>query len=258
MSYTIIWFAKHRPDAASKTLHISHAGLWGALATMFVVVPVVFFLWGAGQASPEAVRSRLEAQTLEVAELTAKHRKTDDQFKQLQRRYQELQAEYLAETGRRAEIEARLEITENARANALQSLDEAEKKRLELSDKLAVFKDIFKPTEDAIPVQCYNIEVTETREGINYQLALMKTDIKDTKNLDVDLQMRVLTGSNVVTLGEAALDKADRMRSTSLTRQVALSGIIRGQFPKKGMRVLDVRGYDKSGKKLLTHCWKVF
>lgn len=258
MSYTIIWFAKHRPDAASKTLHISRAGLWGALAAVFVVMPAAFFFWGAVQASPEAARSRLEAQTLEVTGLTAKYRKTEDQFKALQRRHQELQAEYLAETGRRAEVEARLEIAENARANALQRLSETEKKQLELSDKLAIFKDIFKPTEEAIPVQCYNIEAAETAEGVKYQLSLMKTDIKDTKNLDIQLQMRILTGATVVTLGEAALDKAERTKNTSLTRQVAVSGLIRGRFPKKGMRVLDVRGYDGTGKKLLTHCWKVF
>jgi hypothetical protein len=232
--------------------------LWGALAAVFIIVPAIFFMWGANQASPEAVRKRLEAQTLEFAEISQKYQRTDEQFKELQRRYQQLQQEYLSETGRRAEVEARLEIAENARVNALQRLDQAEKTQVELSDKLAVFKDIFKPTEEAIPVQCYNIDAEETTGGVKYKLALMKTDNKDTDNLEVELQMRVLAGANVVTLGEAALDKADRTRSTEFTRQTALSGIIRGDFPKKGMRVLDVRGYDKSGKKLLTHCWKVF
>lgn len=258
MSYTVVWFAKHRPDTASKTMHVSRGILWGGLAFLFVIIPATFFALGARQASPEAVRERLEAQTFEFAQVTKKANKVQDDYDDLQRRYQKLQAEYLDETGRRAEVEARLEIVENARANALKRLDEAEKNQLELSDKLAVFKDIFKPTEDAIPVQCYNIEADESSEGVRYKLAMMKTDNKDEKQLDIELQMRVLTGSNVVTLGEAALDKADRTRSTSFTRQVSLSGLIRGEFPKKGMRVLDVRGYDKDGQKLLTHCWKVF
>lgn len=258
MSYTIIWFAKHRPDAASKTVHVSRAALWGSLVAVFVAVPAVFFYLGARDGAPNAVRDRLEKQIFEFSELTTRAKKTEEDFKSLQRRYQDLQKEYLSETGTRAELEARLEIVENARASALQRLDDAEKKQVELNDKLAMYKDIFKPSEEAIPIQCYNIDASETSEGVRYNMSLMKTDNKDNDMVNLDLQMRVLTGANVVALGEANTEKADRTRTTSLTREVALSGIIRGDFPKKGMRVLDVRGYDKSGKKLLAHCWKVF
>lgn len=258
MSYTVIWFAKHQPEEASKTLHISRAVLWGALALVFVGMPALFFTLGAIDASPEAVRQRLEAQTLEFATLSQTAMKTDKELTELKERFEKLQAEYLSETGRRAEVEARLEIVENARANALKRLDEAEKTQAEMTDKLTMFKDIFKPTEDAIPIQCYNIEADERKDGVRYSMALMKTDNKDDEKVDLELQMRVLTGSSIASLGEAATDKADRTRTASLIRQVDVSGIIRGDFPKKGMRVLDVRGYDSKGEKLLTHCWKVF
>lgn len=138
MSYTIIWFAKHRPDAASKTVHVSRAALWGSLVAVFVVVPAVFFYLGARDGAPNAVRDRLEKQIFEFSELTTRAKKTEEDFKSLQRRYQDLQKEYLSETGTRAELEARLEIVENARASALQRLDDAEKKQVELNDKLAM------------------------------------------------------------------------------------------------------------------------
>ncbi len=258
MSYTIIWFSKHDPDAMSKTLHVSRFALWGCVVAVLVGLPLLSFFIGYRNTAPERLQERLEAQITEFTDLSEEASNTKIKYQELQKSHQQLQDEYLSETGRRAEMEARVSIVENVRASALERLEKAEKREAELQSKLKMFEDIFKPAEEALPVQCFNISVKDRSKSIKYAVTLMKSDKSDSAKLDMSLQLRVMTGSTILSLGEDTLEDADRTRETSLTRQMNLSGSIRGNFAKKGMRVLDIRGYDSTGKKLLTHCWKTF
>lgn len=259
MAYTVLWFSRKDPHAASRTAHVSRGGIVGLLLFLLVVLPGFAFYLGYIYMAPENMKHRLERQTLEVTEIQKQSQQQARELLALKERYNALQVDNLNEINKRAEAEARVSMVETARSAALGQVQKLEAENAELRAQLDIFQDILQPSSETLPVQCYNVSVQETSDGIKYSLSLLKTDNKDTRELDMDLQVRVLTGANVATLNEVKIAKKDRVHEVKMARLLTTSGSVEGSFGKQGVRVLDIRGYgSKNDDKLMTHCWKAF
>ena len=260
MAYTVIWFSKHAPEA-SRTAHVSSLALICSLLFLVVLLPVFAFYVGYTYMAPENIQNRLERQTLEVTSSLHENQKLKEKIDHLNDELNKLQIESLSEINKRAEAEARVSMVEIVKSKALEDLNELKKKNAELRSQLDVFRDILQPTSENLPIQCYNVsaEINKNGQTLNYKFSLLKTDNKDTQELSINLQVRVLAGVNLATLDEIDINKEDQQKQIKISKLLTTSGKARGNFAEDGVRVLDVRGYEEgAAHKLLTHCWKSF
>ena len=257
MAYTIIFIPKHNPHHEPRTLTLPR-WLVIALPLAIVLLPIALFWVGYDVLAPTVLKNRLEAQTDEFVEISSQNKELSQKYNRLDTAYRELQKNILAETNRRAEAEARVTILENARATALEKLEQTEQKVIDLNNKLSMYEDIFRPASEALQLQCFNISIDSKRDSIDYSVQLMKTDKNDRKELPLTVKFRVLTGPSVLSLGEGMVDDADRVKETSLDSLRQLTGSIRGEFSGEGVRMLDIRAYEKGTDRLAGHCWKAF
>lgn len=258
MAYTVIWFSKEAPEA-SRTAHLSRLAIGSTLLLLVVVLPLLAFFLGYNYMAPENMKNRLERQTTEVTAALADNQKLEQEVARLRDEINKLQVENLREINRRAEAEARVSMVETAKSRALTDLEKLKKENNELRSQLDIFHDILQPASETLPVQCYNVNVTQKRDGLAYTLSLLKTDNKDTRELAITLRPRVLTGQNVATLSESDSQTDIPPKQIEMSRLLTTSGEVSGSFPENGVRVLDIRGYKGGGDgKLVTHCWKAF
>ena len=259
MAYTVLWFSRKDPHAASRTMHVTRLSIIAVVLFLLVVLPVLAFYLGYIYMAPENMQQRLERQIVEVTNSAKQTQELEKELMALKEKYNALQVENLTEINKRAEAEARVSMVETARSAALERAKKLEGQNADLRGQLDIFQDILQPSSETLPVQCYNVSVQETSDGIKYSLSLLKTDNKDTRELEMDLQVRVLVGANVATLNETEIAKKDRLHEVKMARLLTTSGSVDGSFGKDGVRVLDIRGYgSKKDDKLMTHCWKSF
>lgn len=258
MAYTVIWFSKKVPEA-SRTAHLSHFMIGLVLAVFVVGLPLLAFYAGYTYMAPENMQNRLERQTMEVTSAVRDKQALEEKLDKLRAELNSLQVENLAEINKRAEAEARVSMIQTAKSQALEDVKKLKQENAELRAQLDVFQDILQPTSETLPIQCYNVTVREKQNGLNYSLSFLKTDNKDTRELTINLQARVLSGANVAALSETSIQAGDVEKQIRMTRLLTTTGEIEGDFPENGVRVLDIRGYKEGDDgTLVTHCWKSF
>ena len=258
MAYTVIWFSKNEPEA-SKTVHVSLTMFFTVVAFFVVVLPLVSFWSGYTYVAPEKMKKRLENQAIEVSSALREKEEMQQKVAEMRDDLNHLQIENLSEINRRAEAEARISIVKSAKKSALDELKELKEKNAELNSQLDIFKDILQPTSETLPIQCYQVKVSQNDDELDYKISLLKTDNEDTRKMKINIHARILAGMNLSTLNEIDIVEKEKNKQIEMARLLNTSGKIRGDFIENGVQVLDIRGYiDGEDDKLVLHCWKAF
>lgn len=158
-----------------------------------------------------------------------------------------------------AELQVQADIVQKIRK---ESFDEIQKYRSDMEKQqkqLDFYHELMSPAVKQ-KLQCFNMNVKNSKNkkyidyGINFML-----DKKVSNAKQFSVEFRLLTGSNNVELTEnLPTDLApDLIRKMAIKNSIRLSGKIKRNNKLKGLKVLDVRVFDKS-RDLVAQCWKVF
>ena len=71
------------------------------------------------------------------------------------------------------------------------------------------------------------------------------------------MKFRLLTGANVLALNAKRNSKPAYERDIQFTKQVRITGNFKANLNTEGLRVLDIKAYDKA-QRVIAHCWKAF
>ncbi|MCP4355149.1 MAG: hypothetical protein GY793_05875 [Proteobacteria bacterium] len=158
-----------------------------------------------------------------------------------------------------AELQVQANIVEKIKKESLQEIESYRVKMQGLQKQLDFYNELMSPSVKQ-ELQCFNMEATTSKNkkyvdyGLNFML---DKKIKDSKQFLVEF--RLLSGSNNIELTEKLPEELapDIIRNISIKTSIRLTGKIKQNNKLKGLKVLDVRVFNKS-KNLVAQCWKVF
>lgn len=254
MAYTIIFLSQTNTHQSTRSVQINPWVL-RLLVLLFVILPFATFMLGARTFSSQKLTERLEAAKTAYIQLEAEASNLRNAYEAMMEEQSEITSQMEAERKQRAEAEARAAITDNARANTSTHLQQTEQEIFDLTRRLKMYESLVGPSEEQLRIQCYNIDVAKTKQGIRYDVQFLKTDVKDEANVDMQVKLRMLAGTSIVALKEVPLGNEGNIE-TSMTKHRQLRGQLNAQMPDKGLRIIDISAYD--GDTLVSSCWKVF
>lgn len=253
MAYTIIFLSQTNTHQSTRSLQLNPWVL-RLLVLLVVFMPFGAFMLGARTFSNQKLAERLEAARAAYTKLETEANSLRNAYEALTEDQIELSRQMDDERKQRAEAEARAAITDNARANASTHLQQTEQEIFDLTRRLKMYESLVGPSEEQLRLQCYNLEAVKNRQGTRYEVQFLKTDVQDEANVDINVRIRLLTGSSIVALTEIPLGDEGTVQ-TSVTNHRHLRGQLKVPFPEKGLRILDITAYD--GDTLVSSCWKV-
>lgn len=255
MAYTFIFLSQTDTRQSTRTWHVGR-WLFRLLVLLLLAIPFGTFyagvhLFSAEELSGKVYKLQRDAIVLkqEITNLESAYEALSDERDQLE--------EQLAEQNReRAEAQARIAMIDNARANTSLQLQESRETVNDLTRRVRVYESLIDPNSEQLPVQCYRIEANPRGDTLRYGVQFLKTDNKDDRVMDLNVQFRVVSGPSITNLTESELSDDDKVRKTDIVSHRSISGTIGAKVAEEGMRILDIKAYE--GDNLVSQCWKVF
>lgn len=257
MSYTVLILADSNTRSAARTFRCSARTFWLGFF-LLTVMPIAFLLYSYFYFIPKEQADRIDALQQKLVGTASELDLLRQQNQALSTQTDRLTADLDTERQHRAAAEARVDVAENMRSASASALQTRENELFEINKKLAFYEELLRPANASGDVQCYNINVDTKPDGLSFSLMLMRAN-KAAKTTDVEMRFRVLSGLGVMQLGDENVDAADRVRKIKLGKDQRVTGVLKGNFPETGVRVLDVKVHDTTkNNNLIGHCWKAF
>lgn len=257
MKYRVSILRQDRTDVRPVTFGIGGRMLWG-FVVLLVLFPFVSFWVVYTYIAPQALAvnmvSMKEAKNSALSEannmaaqqviITEENKLLRDNLRQ--------------ERELRAGLESKITIAETARADLGEKAGELEAEVLNLRRSVRFYEQFTKPANEQAPLQCFNVKASEAAGKVQYSVNMIKKNRKDKNKITVKLQFRVLAGASARQIDLTANDaKALHNRSVTFTYDTSLSGSFAAADIPKGVRLLDIKGYDAKGE-IVGHCWQSF
>ena len=258
MDYTITIIRRDRTDVQPRTINAT----WRRMAfivSFIIALPVAGFWISYLYIAPFQLGEDVETlrATTEEAEnisdaLQAQHDAIVEENENLRKGLR-------IERQQRAELEAKMTITENARQEAGDKMSSLEEEVLNLHQSIKFYEQFMKPANAQAPIQCFNIKAGMEGENLSYRVSFMKNDRKNKEKIKLNIAFRVLAGANAQVLDPqvANIGEPEHERTANFTLDTSVSGKFKPHKLPVGLRLLDIKGYDENNK-VMAHCWKAF
>ncbi len=156
-----------------------------------------------------------------------------------------------------AELQAQANIVEKIKKESLEEIAKYSKKYDDQTKQIEFYQELMSPAVEQ-ELQCFNVNVKYRKKYVDYGINLV-LDEKNKTGQKYDVEFRLLSGKDNVDLTTKQPEELapDAIRNISIKNSIRLTGKIKHNNKLKGLKVLDVRVFNKS-KKLAAQCWKVF
>jgi hypothetical protein len=156
-----------------------------------------------------------------------------------------------------AELQAQANIVEKIKKESLEEIAKYSKKYDDQTKQIEFYQELMSPAVEQ-ELQCFNVNVKYSKKYVDYGINLV-LDEKNETGQKYDVEFRLLSGKDNVDLTTKQPEELapDAIRNISIKNSIRLTGKIKHNNKLKGLKVLDVRVFNKS-KKLAAQCWKVF
>ena len=156
-----------------------------------------------------------------------------------------------------AELQAQANIVEKIKKESLEEIAKYSKKYDDQTKQIEFYQELMSPAVEQ-ELQCFNVNVKYRKKYVDYGINLV-LDEKNETGQKYDVEFRLLSGKDNVDLTTKQPEELapDAIRNISIKNSIRLTGKIKHNNKLKGLKVLDVRVFNKS-KKLAAQCWKVF
>jgi len=258
MAYTFIFMRNSQTNKAPISISIKKRWFW-ILFVLFVTLLITSVVYYSHVIIPQKLTDSIEELTQQNTRLLSEKKlfksKNDSFLIENGSLLQELETERM----KLAELQVQANIVEKIKKESLEEIENYRAKMKGLQKQVEFYNELMSPSVKQ-ELQCFNINVNQSKNkkyidyGINFML---DKKIKDAKQFLVEF--RLLSGSNNIELtSKLPEDLApDIIRNISITSSIRLTGKIKHNNKLKGLKVLDVRVFNKS-KDLVAQCWKVF
>jgi len=168
-----------------------------------------------------------------------------------------LQASIDLESIKVAELQAQANIVAKIKKESLDEIAEYDQKLANQNKQIEFYKELMSPTVEQ-ELQCFNMNVKYRKKYVDYGINLV-LDKKRESGKNYAVEFRLLSGKDNVDLTSRMPEELapDTIRNISVKNSIRLTGKIMHNNKLNGLKVLDVRVFNKS-KKLVAQCWKVF
>lgn len=252
--YTIIFMNKDDVTSRPKNLSLPKFVLV-LLLTLIVLAPVGAFLYGwlHFQAAD------LDKSKQEFNRLTLADGKKNARIDELIQETVDLKTEYEKVAAEKAQAEARVSIAENSRAKVLEKMEQLEDEIFTLRGQLAMYEGFFQPNREKLPIQCFNMNVSQSANKLWYGVSFLKANKNDDELAKLRVEFHIRTGSRALSLEDETLEKSDRVRNIEFKSSYNMKGSmnVKRKNSKGGLRMFEVRAYN-SEDNLVSYCWKSF
>ena len=259
MNYTITIIRRDRTDVQPRTFHATRLRimLW---VLVLIVLPVVGFYVSYKFVAPFQLGADIQSLKSRTKEAEDVADAMEAQHEAIVEENSRLRDALRQEREQKAELEAKMTITETARQEVSDQFNLQEKELISLRENVKFYEQFMKPVSERAPLQCFNMKVSEAGGKVKYGVSFMKNDRKDKEKISIGIKFRVLAGNNAraINTTEADTREPDHTRKASLTLDASVSGTFtpKAKLPE-GLRLLDIKGYD-SQNQVIAHCWKAF
>jgi hypothetical protein len=156
-----------------------------------------------------------------------------------------------------AELQAQANIVDKIKKESLEEITKYDSKLQAQNKQIEFYKELMSPSIKQ-ELQCFNMNVTNGDKYVDYGINLVLDD-KDDDGKSYDVEFRLLSGKDNVEITKVMPEDLapDTIRQITLKNSIRLTGKIKHNNKLNGLKVLDVRVFNKS-KKLAAQCWKVF
>lgn len=252
--YTIIFMNKDDVTSRPKSLSLPKIMLV-LFVLLIVLMPIGAFVYGWQYfQSADLNQSKKEFQ-----KLTIESGKKDGQIDELIQETVDLKTEYEKVAAEKAQAEARVSIAENSRAKVLEKMEELEEEIFGLRGQLAMYEGFFQPNKEKLPIQCFNINVSQSANKLWYGVSFLKANKNDKDLAKLRVEFHVRTGSRALSLEDEELPQSDRVRNIELKNSYRMKGsmAVKRKKTKGGLRMFEIRAYNEKDE-LMSYCWKSF
>ena len=257
MAYTLIFIRRESTDSNPYTLNLSKPVFYGALGAL-LGLPLIGFFLATFFLAPSYMDNEVTEIRTGYKESSAKLAALEETHKNILETHDFLQEELAKEREVRAEAEAHITIAESARAEAVSSAQELEKKLSDKDRELVFYQAFVKPQTEQKDLQCFNISATFKKGQLNYGVNFLRTDQKAKNKIKSTVKYRLLVGEDVIDLNEGReFVPPVHSQDMSMVKQNRLTGKFKASVPNEGLRILDIKAYDRSDR-VIAHCWKAF
>lgn len=256
MGFTLLVISENRTKGGTWSARLRAPVLW-ALVLGVVLAPIAAFWLGYDALGPAQYKKKIAKQQQTISTLEADLDILDSGYQALQEERTRLAQSLEKERQARAAAETEMAISTNAQSSSSARMEELEAELMTLRNQVKLYESFLKPTDAQMPVQCYNMSINPVNDAVAYALTFLKADNKDKSKLNIKVKFNILHGTGIMDLDEIKLDDADRVRDEVVQTSRRLTGRIRTEYPKEGLRMLDVKAYNKEDE-LVAHCWKAF
>lgn len=256
MSYTFIVLRTDRTDKGSRTFSLPRFALF-FLVALIMLAPSISYYVAYYVMAPNFLVEEAKILGQEVEILRADIEKIRSENDTYKINNELLKAEGITARDQLAEITTRIEISEKSKTTTADNVQILEKEKLDLERKLAFFEKFVTPDVDEEILQCFNISLKQSGKKLKYGINFLKKDQNNKKSLKTIVKMKVLYGSNILSMSEDTSYKADREVKMDITKDRRLTGSLTADVPEDGLHILDIKSYD-SDNKVIAHCWKAF
>lgn len=252
--YTIIFMNKD--DVTSRPKNVSMPKVLLILVfALILLAPLGTFLYGwLHFQSTDLEKSKAEFNRLAV-DAGKKNARIDSLIQETV----DIKTEYEKVSAEKAQAEARVSIAENSRSKVLEQMEQLEDEVFSLRGQLAMYEGFFQPNREKLPIQCFNVNVSQSSNKLWYGVSFLKANKNDKKEAKLRVEFHIRTGSRALSLEDETLAKSDRIRNIKFKKNHRMKGSMRLKRKKSkgGLRMFEVRAYN-SKDKLVSYCWKSF
>lgn len=156
-----------------------------------------------------------------------------------------------------AELQAQANIVDKIKKESLIEISKYSQKLQKQNKQLEFYQELMSPSVEQ-ELQCFNMNVKYGKKYVDYGINLV-LDKKKENGKSFDVEFRLLSGKNNVDLTQSMPEELapDSIRKITMKNSIRLTGKIKHNNKISGLKVLDVRVFNKS-KKMVAQCWKVF
>lgn len=258
MAYTFIFMRNSQTNKPPISVSIKKRWFWCVFVFLSALL-ISAFIYYNRVVIPEGLSSKVEKLNLQNQHLVTQNKLISEKNDELIIENGSLLQNLEGEQVKLAELQVQADIVQKIRKESFEEIEKYRSKMLKQKKQLDFYNELMSPAVKQ-KLQCFNMNVTPSRNKkyINYGINFMlDKKVSDSKHFSVEF--RLLTGSNNVELTEKLPEDLapDLIRKISIKNSIRLTGKVKRNNKLKGLKVLDIRVFDKS-KDLVAQCWKVF
>jgi len=238
------------------TITMSKISFW-SIAGMFVMFSAIILYYLYMVILPASLHGKVNDLIGENNSLVKENATLKIKNKDLDLSNLSLKASVDLESTKVAELQAQANIVEKIKKESLDEIAKYNQKLVTQNKQIEFYKELMSPSVEQ-ELQCFNMNVKYRKKYVDYGINLvLDKKSKDGKNYAVEF--RLLSGKDNVDLTTRMPEELapETIRNISVKNSIRLTGKIMHNNKLNGLKVLDVRVFNKS-KKLVAQCWKVF